>query len=187
MTSDGVSRTPQLLQHWRLFDGGSARAEYRRLKQAAEESAYNFAQERDTIRFEVEESFIGLREQIQSIETMSSEVLSARESLRLAQLRVQAGVATQREVVDSQRDLTNAQLRYAGAIREYNSRLAQLRRRTGLDALIACPAANRPADKPAQEGTDIPIEPRPLKTACPTALASRTAIGSDAQPVQPLW
>ena len=183
----GVQNTTALTARWRLFDGGSARAEYRRLKQAAEESAYNFARERDAIRFEVEQSFIGLREQIQNIETMSSEVLTARESLRLAQLRVQAGVATQREVVDSQRDLTSAQLRYAGAIREYNSRLAQLRRRTGLDALIACPAANRPADKPAQEGTDIPIEPRPLKTACPTALAYGTAIGSEAQPVQPLW
>ena len=183
----GVQNTTALTARWRLFDGGSARAEYRRLKQAADESAYNFARERDAIRFEVEQSFIGLREQIQNIETMSSEVLTARESLRLAQLRVQAGVATQREVVDSQRDLTNAQLRYANAIQEYNIRLAQLRRRTGLDALIACPATNRPADKPAQEGTDIPIEPRPLKTACPTALASGMAIGSEAQPVQPLW
>jgi len=183
----GVQNTTALTASWRLFDGGRARADYRRLKQAAEESAYNFAQTRDAIRFEVEESFIGLRASIQSIETMSSEVLSARETLRLSQLRVQAGVATQREVVDAQRDLTNAELRYVSAIRDYNIQLAELRRYTGLDALIACPAANRPADKPAREGTDIPIEPRPLNTACPTALASATAGGSESQPVQPLW
>ena len=42
--------------------------------------------------------------------------------------------------MDNQRDLTNAELRYAQAIREYNTSLAQLQRRTGLDALTACPA-----------------------------------------------
>ena len=162
----GAQNTTALTATWRLFDGGRARAEYRRFKRAAEESAYNFASTRDGIRFEVEQSFINLRSAIQNIETTSSEVLSSRESLRLSQLRVQAGVSTQREVVDNQRDLTNAEIRYASAIREYNTSLAQLQRRTGLDALIACPANTLPAQKPEAEGMVIPIEPTPLKTAC---------------------
>ena len=162
----GAQNTTALTATWRLFDGGRARAEYRRFKRAAEESAYNFASTRDGIRFEVEQSFINLRSAIQNIETTSSEVLSSRESLRLSQLRVQAGVSTQREVVDNQRDLTNAEIRYARAIREYNTSLAQLQRRTGLDALIACPANTLPAQKPEAEGLVIPIEPTPLKTAC---------------------
>ena len=162
----GAQNTTALTATWRLFDGGRARAEYRRFKRAAEESAYNFASTRDGIRFEVEQSFINLRSAIQNIETTSSEVLSSRESLRLSQLRVQAGVSTQREVVDNQRDLTNAEIRYARAIREYNTSLAQLQRRTGLDALIACPANTLPAQKPEAEGMVIPIEPTPLKTAC---------------------
>ena len=162
----GAQNTTALTATWRLFDGGRARAEYRRFKRAAEESAYNFASTRDGIRFEVEQSFINLRSAIQNIETTSSEVLSSRESLRLSQLRVQAGVSTQREVVDNQRDLTNAEIRYARAIREYNTSLAQLQRRTGLDALIACPANTLPAQKPEAEGMVIPIEPTTLKTAC---------------------
>ena len=162
----GAQNTTALTATWRLFDGGRARAEYRRFKRAAEESAYNFASIRDGIRFEVEQSFINLRSAIQNIETTSSEVLSSRESLRLSQLRVQAGVSTQREVVDNQRDLTNAEIRYARAIREYNTSLAQLQRRTGLDALIACPANTLPTQKPEAEGMVIPIEPTPLKTAC---------------------
>ena len=182
----GVNNSTALTARWRLFDGGRARAEYRRFKQAAEENTYRFAQTRDLIRFEVEQSFIDLRAAIQSIETTTSEVLSSRESLRLSQLRVQAGVATQREVVDNQRDLTNAELRYAGAISDYNTSLAELRRRTGLDALIACPAISRPAEKPPVDGTVIPIEPTPFKTACPSALAS-VAVESELQPVQPLW
>ena len=82
-----------------MFDGGRARADYRRFKQAAEQSAINFAAERNSIRREVEESFTALRTSIQNIATTSSEVLTAREALRLSQLRVQAGVSTQREVV----------------------------------------------------------------------------------------
>ena len=104
------------------------------------------------------------------METTTSEVLSSRESLRLSQLRVQAGVSTQREVVDNQRDLTNAELRYAQAIREYNTSLAELRRRTGLDTLLSCSFKVLPAQKPEVSGTSvIPIEPTPLKAACSAA------------------
>ena len=91
----GVQNSSALTATWRLYDGGRARAEYRRFKQAAEESAFNLAATRDQIRLEVEDSFIGLRTAIQNIQTTSSEVLSSRESLRLSQLRVQAGVSTQ--------------------------------------------------------------------------------------------
>ncbi len=182
----GVDNSTELTATWRLFDGGRARAEYRRFKKAAEESEQNFAATRDLIRFEVEESFVGLRAAIQSIETTSSEVISSRESLRLSQLRVQAGVSAQREVVDNQRDLTSAEIGYAQAIRRYNTNLAELRRRTGLDALIACPTNALPSQKPEAAGIEMPIEPIPLKSAC-TAVAAKGQTGSNSQPVKPLW
>ena len=182
-----VQNTTALTATWRLFDGGRARADYRRSKQAAEESAFRFAQTRDGIRLEVEQSFFRLRTSVQNIQTTASEVLSSRESLRLSQLRVQAGVSTQREVVNNQRDLTNAELRYAGAIREYNTSLAQLRRRTGLDALVSCSNPVLPSTKPVDTETSIPIEPTPLKSVCP-AMASSSAPTTDrADSVQALW
>ncbi len=151
---------------WAIFDGGRARAQYRRNKQRAEESKFNFASERDRIRSEVEDSFYNLREASQNIHTTSTEVLSSSESLRLARLRFQAGVTTQREVVDTQRDLTNAEVRYANAITDYNISIAELRRRTGLDQVLACPALNLPATKPNQVDLDIPIESQPNRPAC---------------------
>ena len=181
-----VQNSTALTATWRLFDGGRARAEYRRSKQAAEESAYRFARTRDSIRLEVEQSFFGLRTAVQNIQTTGSEVLSARESLRLSQLRVQAGVSTQREVVNNQRDLTNAELRYAGAIRDYNTSLAQLRRRTGLDALASCSNPVLPSTKPVGTQTSIPIEPTPLKSVCP-AMAMSTAPTDRADSVRALW
>ena len=173
---------------WSLFDGGRAQAEYRRSKQAADESRFNFARIRNQIRREVEQSFFDLRSAIQSIDTTASEVLSARESLRLSQLRVQAGVSTQREVVDTQRDLTNAEIRYAGAIRDYNTNLARLQRRTGLDALVACNAVSLPAMKPKLDQPLIPIEPTPLKSACPVVAAASSSVNqTETSPIQPLW
>ena len=182
----GLDNSTLLAATWRLFDGGRARAQYRRFKQAAEESEENFAAQRDRIRLEVEESFINLRAAIQDIESTSSEVISSRESLRLSQLRVQAGVSAQREVVVNQRDLTSAEINYAGAIREYNVSLAELRRRTGMDDIIACLATDLSPQKPETGVIEMPIEPTPLNSACTTVTADGQT-GTDTQPVQALW
>lgn len=151
--------------NWRLFDGGAAAAEARRNRQLAEESSFRFAERRDNIRRQVEESFYELEKNNRNIATTAREVIQSRESLRLARLRLQAGVTTQREVVDNQRDLTNAEVRYSAAITDYNIRLAELRRRTGLDVIISCPVRSLPAEKPRLD-TDIPVEPTPLLPAC---------------------
>ena len=182
------SNATSLQLRWNLYDGGRARANYRASKQAAEESTYNFAAQRDSIRLEVEESFYNLRKAIQDIQTTSSRVLTARESLRLSLLRVQAGVSTQREVINNQQDLTRAELQYTEAIRDYNTSLAELRRKTGLDALVTCGTIDLPAEKPATEMSDIPIEPTALPAVCP-AVADSGIGSSDAteSPVQPLW
>ncbi|MGB1622806.1 MAG: TolC family protein [Synechococcus sp.] len=179
----GVDNATALQAKWRLFDGGRARANYKRSKQAAEESRQRFAVSRNRIRLEVEESFINQRKEIQNIETTSSRVLTAREALRLSQLRVQAGVSTQREVVDNQRDLTRAELAYAQAINLYNTSLAQLRRRTGLDALQICTPISLSGTKPETTGPSIPIEPTPLPTVCPVGALATV----ESSPVQPLW
>ncbi|WP_038023566.1 TolC family protein [Synechococcus sp. RS9916] len=168
-----ASNTVALNATWNIFDGGRARAQYRLNKQKAEESTYNFASERDKIRQEVEDSFFDLRTANQNIHTTTREVLSARESLRLARLRFQAGVTTQREVVDTQRDLTQAEVRYADAVTTYNTSLAQLRRRTGLDQVTTCPAVQLSATKPVQDKDySVPIEPIPNRPACQAAVMS---------------
>ena len=162
-----LDNTVGLSASWNIFDGGRARAEYRRNKQRAEASAYEFATQRGSIRFQVEESFYDLQANQQDIRTTSREVLSATESLRLARLRFQAGVTSQREVVDNQRDLTRAQLRYVDSVAAYNISIAELRRRTGLDQVASCPPLDLPAEKPSGSQQDqMPIEPSPNFPAC---------------------
>ena len=171
-----VENTIGLQATWNIFDGGAARAQYRRAKQQAQENGFRFAETRDRLRFEVEESFYQLRQANRNIQTTSREVISSRESLRLARLRFQAGVSTQREVVDNQRDLTQAELRYAGALAEYNNNLALLRRRTGLDQVAVCQPPSLPATKQILDDVDnVPVPPEPLQPACQVAVAARPA------------
>ncbi len=150
---------------WRLFDGGAANARYRQNKQLAQENVFRFADRRDSIRRDVEESFYELEKNNRNITTTAQEVLSARESLRLARLRFQAGVTTQREVVDTQRDLTQAEVRYSSAISDYNKRLVELQRHTGLDQIASCALPSLPVNKPVGSAA-IPVEPSPLIPGC---------------------
>ncbi|MFN9897692.1 MAG: TolC family protein [bacterium] len=85
----------------------------------------------------------------------------------MARLRFQAGVTTPREVVDTQRDLTQAEVRWSSAIADYNVSLARLRRFTGLDQIALCPRPNLPAARPSTEASSqVPVEPAPLLPAC---------------------
>ena len=98
-------------------------------------------------------------------------MLSQREALRLARLRFAAGVTTQREVVDNQRDLTRAQVRHVDSLSDYNITIAELRRYTGLDQVVSCPPLNLPADKaPTPESEEVQIKPTPNIPACQASL-----------------
>ncbi|KZR78563.1 TolC family protein [Prochlorococcus marinus] len=158
---------------WNIFDGGRARAQYRQNKQKAQQSEFEFAEKRDQVRLEVEQSFFNLRASNQDIKTTSIGVLSSRESLRLARLRFQAGVTTQREVVNNQRDLKQAKTLYADAMLKYNQSMIQLSRRTGLDQIAACDSLELSNKKPKDDLFDsaaVPIKPSPLTPACKASI-----------------
>ena len=173
-----VDNTVGLNFSWNIYDGGRSQALYRQQKQVANENRFRFAERRDAIRLEVETSFYQMERANRNITTTARQVLSASESLRLARLRFQAGVTTQREVVDNQRDLTQAQVFYTQAISDYNKSLAELSRRTGLDQVAFCKQPQLPAKKPTIEGIgDVPIEPSPLAPACKAQ--TRSALSAD--------
>ncbi len=164
-----VSNAVGLTANWNIFDGGKSKSLYLYNKQKAKESKANLTSIKNQIRLEVENSFYTLKTANQDIATTTREVLASRESLRLARLRFNAGVAPQREVVNTQRDLTQAEVRYSNAITTYNTSLAELRRRTGIDHVKACKPTNKNISSKKEkvdELFDIPIEPSPLIPAC---------------------
>ncbi len=136
--SSNFSNTIGLNATWFIFDGFNSRSLYKYNKSKAKESKLNFAARRAQIRKEVEEVYFKLESAKLNISASYTEVLSARESLRLAKLRYKSGISTQREVVNNQRDLTDSEVRYIIAVTSYNTLLADLSRQTGLDNIKPC-------------------------------------------------
>ncbi len=136
--SSSFSNTIGLNATWFIFDGGNSRSLYKYNLSKAKEAKLNFALTRAQIRKEVEEVFFKLESAKLNISASYAEVLSARESLRLAKLRYNSGITTQREVVNNQRDLTDSEVRYIISVTSYNTLLADLSRQTGLDNIQPC-------------------------------------------------
>ena len=113
---------------WTFFDGGRAFARARQAERNIDRADTEFSSRRNEIRLQVEESYYSLISNQENIKTSQKSIESATESLRLARLRFQAGVGTQTDVINSQRDLTDARSRYLQAIVDYNRSLNSLQR-----------------------------------------------------------
>ncbi|HIK54712.1 MAG TPA: TolC family protein [Synechococcales cyanobacterium M55_K2018_004] len=111
-----------------LYDGGAARARARQqeINQAIAET--RFADLRQTVRFQVEQAYSTLQANRENIRTTRLGVEQAREALRLARLRFQAGVGTQSDVLRAQTELTRAEVNQLNAILGYNRSLVLLQR-----------------------------------------------------------
>ncbi|MDZ7960804.1 MAG: TolC family protein [Aulosira sp. DedQUE10] len=117
-----------------LFDGGAARARASQARANIAIAETNFAEQRNQIRFQVEQSFSTQQSSLENVQTANTALEQAREALRLARLRFQAGVGTQTDVINSENDLTRAEGNRVRAILDYNRALAQLQRSVTLRA-----------------------------------------------------
>lgn len=103
-----------------IFDTGVTRS-----KAHAAEANYFSAQEtyRDTVdavMLDVRSQYLNMREAEKRISTTEVAVSQAEEDYRIAQLRYQAGVGTNTDVLDAQVALTDAQTNYLQSVYDYN-------------------------------------------------------------------
>ncbi|MBW4518316.1 MAG: TolC family protein [Scytolyngbya sp. HA4215-MV1] len=124
--ADGYSFAANI--NWQLFEGGAARAQARQSEADMAIAETRFADQRNVVRFEVEQAYSSLQSNLQNITTATTAVDQAREALRLARLRFQAGVGTQSQVIDAETALTRAEGNRIQAILGYNRALAALQR-----------------------------------------------------------
>ncbi|BAY79573.1 outer membrane efflux protein (plasmid) [Nostoc linckia NIES-25] len=118
-----------------LFDGGAARARASQQRVNIAIAETQFAEQRNQIRFQVEQAFSNQQSNLENVQTANTALEQAREALRLARLRFQAGVGTQTDVINSENDLTRAEGNRVTAILDYNRALAQLQRSVTLRGL----------------------------------------------------
>ncbi|AKG23084.1 TolC family protein [Calothrix sp. 336/3] len=120
--------TLALRANWNLFDGGAARARASQEKTNMAIAEVQFADTRNQVRFQVEQSYYNLQSNLENVQTSTTALEQAREALRLARLRFQAGVGTQTDVIAAENDLTRAEGSRIRAILDYNRALANLQR-----------------------------------------------------------
>ena len=123
---DGYSVGARLT--WNFFDGGAAQARTQQREFEIAIAETRFDQLRNQVRREVEQAYFELDSSFASIETAETGVLQAREALRLARLRFQAGVGTQTDVIQAETDLTRSERNRLLAIIGYNRALSSLER-----------------------------------------------------------
>ncbi|GBE93231.1 outer membrane efflux protein [Nostoc cycadae WK-1] len=111
-----------------LFDGGAANARAAQARSNIAIAETQFANQRDQIRFNVEQYYAQLRSNLDNVQTSSVGLEQAREALNIARIRYQAGVGTQTEVIEAENDLTRAEGNRVTAILDYNRALANLQR-----------------------------------------------------------
>lgn len=106
-----------------------------KVDQASGNLTTQLEQQRQTIlnaNLEVRSAYLGLRESEKRIGTAEVAVSQAEEDYKIAQLRYQAGVGTNVDVLDSQVALTTAQNNYVSALYSYNNSKATLDKSMGI-------------------------------------------------------
>ncbi|WP_016952342.1 TolC family protein [Anabaena sp. PCC 7108] len=124
--SDGYSVGVQATLN--LYDGGTAKARASQAKSNIAIAETNFSEQRNQIRFQVEQAYSTQRANLENVQTANVALEQAKESLRLARLRFQAGVGTQTDVINSENDLTRSEGNRVTAILNYNRALTELQR-----------------------------------------------------------
>jgi OMF family outer membrane factor len=114
--------------NWNLYDGGKTTAQVDQFKADQATAESKFEQAARQARYDVESSYINQRSRFQQIDTATLAVKQATEALRLARLRLDAGVGTQLEVIKAESDFTRADVNRVQAIIGYNQSRANLER-----------------------------------------------------------
>ena len=111
-----------------LFDGGVSVAQVEQFKADQASAEVRFDQSGDQARFDVEQAYINIQSRRTQITTTVQAVEQSNEALRLARLRLSAGVGTQLEVIRAEEDQTRAEVNRLQAIIGFNQSLANLQR-----------------------------------------------------------
>jgi outer membrane protein len=114
-----------------VFDSGLIRARVRQAQDQADAARATLDQVRQAVALDVRTSLLNLREAEARRGTTASNVTQAREALRIANVRYQAGVSTIVEVTDAQVALTQAQTNQVNADYDYVVAEAAVQRSLG--------------------------------------------------------
>ena len=103
-----------------IFDTGVTRSKAHAAKANYFSAEESYRDTVDAVMLDVRSQYLNLREAEKRISTTEVAVSQAEEDYRIAQLRYQAGVGTNTDVLDAQVALTDAQTNYLQSVYDYN-------------------------------------------------------------------
>jgi len=133
----GASNTNQswsvsISASWTVLDSGLTSGKVKQASEGLNKAKAQLKQMQDSIRLEVQSSYLNLREAEKRIETARVAVDKAEEDFKIAQIRYSAGVGTNLDVLDSQVALTQANNNFVQALYDYNTSKVKLEGSMGL-------------------------------------------------------
>lgn len=115
-----------------VFDTNLTHSKVKEAESSVVKADETARQTRDSVALEVRQSYLGMKEAEKRIDTSKVAVAKAEEDFAIAQVRYNAGVGTNLDVIDAQLALANAKTNYIQALYDYNTGKAKLDKAMGV-------------------------------------------------------
>jgi outer membrane protein TolC len=136
LTSNPVVWSGMIAMTLTILDGGLTKAKVTAAKVMLQQSQVTLDQTRQTVELQVRTAFLGLENAVEELRSAQTGVVSAREALRIARLRFQAGVGLQLDVVTAIQNLAAAEDAVVQGLYDYDNALAELDQAIGIQVTI---------------------------------------------------
>ena len=123
---------------WNIFDGGLVKQNYLSLKEKNIELEEDYILNKSLIKRQLLDTLVNLEIAKKNIIFSSEQLNSAQETLEISLKRMEAGLTTQREIVNIQGDVSEAEKNFINSITEYNISISELERITFLEKTDIC-------------------------------------------------
>lgn len=118
---------------YNFYDGGATKAKVNQAKQDILVARETEQKTREAVQLEVKQAYLNIRSAAQKVEETQTVVDQARENYRIQNIRYQAGVGINLDVLDAQLSLNEAQVNHIQALYDYNVGIAKLEQVMGVD------------------------------------------------------
>lgn len=118
---------------YNFYDGGATKAKVNQAKQDLLVARETEQKTREAVQLEVKQAYLNIRSAAQQVEETQTVVDQARENYRIQNIRYQAGVGINLDVLDAQLSLNEAQVNHIQALYDYNVGIAKLEQVMGVD------------------------------------------------------
>ena len=130
-SSPPVTWTGTIQMTLAVFDGGLTAAKVEQARQQLTISRVQLDQTQQTVEQQVRAAYLNLQQAAEQLASAQAGLVAAQEALRIANVRFQAGVGTQLEVVTAVQNLAAADAAVVQARFQYNLALAQIDQAVG--------------------------------------------------------